>query len=131
MIEIIVASGIMAAICAYLMFKVKDSTLGVGLQALFFFMILANFIIIGSAGFEARNHCEYVLANSTVNMGTEYYNYELQCTEQNNAASSWVYRLPLFFAYISGFYIIIYMLVLIGKLFNRLKKNSEDRDYER
>jgi hypothetical protein len=136
LIGIIVSAGIIAAVSAYLMFKVKDSTMGSSMQALFFFMIIASFIVMGSAGYESRLQCDYVLSNSTVVGNVTNNNYALQCTERASAAGSWVYRLPLWFGYISAGYIIIYFLVLIGRFGKQISDRSKgrgggDRGFER
>lgn len=131
MIGIIAAAGVMAAISAYLLFKVKESNLGVGLQVLFFFMILASFIVMGSAGYESRNDCAYLLTNSSFNGTFTENSYEWTCTERSPAAGSWVYRLPVWFAYICAGYIIIYFLILIKKLYDGIKGKGGDRDFEK
>ena len=130
MLAIIVGSGIMAAISAYLMFKVKDSNLGSALQPLFFFMILASFIIMGSAGFEARNDCAYLLINETVNGSLTTNSYSYTCTERAAAAGSWTYRLPLWFGYLSAAYMVIYFLMMIYNIYKN-NKGGFNRGFEK
>lgn len=124
-LEIVFTGGIIAAISAYMLFKIKDSDNPVvsSLQPLFFFMIMASFIIIGSASYQSTNDCQYLL-NSTydcggcgINTNTTIYEYNYVCTETASNAGSWSYRLPLWFGYLGGSYVVIYFIYLIYKLF--------------
>lgn len=130
MIGIIVSAGIMAGVSAYLMFKVKDSNLGSALQPLFFFMILASFLIMGSAGFESRNDCDFLLSNYTVSGNTTTNNYTYTCEERAGAAGSWSYRLPLWFGYLSAMYMVIYFLMMIWNLYKN-NKGGFNRGFEK
>lgn len=121
MIGIIISAGIMAGISAYMLFKIKDSDFGVNLQPLFFFMILASFIIMGSAGYESRNDCEYLLSNSTITGNTTLNAYSYTCTERAGSAGSWAYRLPLWFGYLSSLYLFVYFFMMIKDLVKNLK----------
>lgn len=121
LLSIVIAGGIMASISAYMLFKIKDSETGANLQPLFFFMILASFMIIGSASYESRNDCQYLLDNYTISGNITNNNYSYTCTERAGSAGSWSYRLPLFFGYLSSLYLFVYALIMIKKVFKNLK----------
>lgn len=112
----------MAAVSAYMLFKLRDLddnsgfNLASSLQALFFFMIIANFVLIGSAGFESRNDCSYLLTNYTVNMGTTINEYTYTCEERIPNGAIWIYKIPIWLAYFASGYIVIYLIALIWAL---------------
>lgn len=129
MIGIILSAGIMALVSAYLLFKVREANsendLGNSLQIMFFFMVLASFIIMGSAGYEARNDCDYVLSNSTVVANTTFNEYEFLCTERITGGASWVYRLPIFLAGASALYLVVWLLMLIFRIIKHFMGGSD------
>ena len=128
---IIISAGVMASISAYMLFKVgenkagDDYNLSSGLQALFFFMVLANFVLMGSAGYESRNDCDYLLMNSTIDANVTSNVYDYVCTERIPNSSSWVYRLPVWLTYISAGYIVVYLLMLIGMIWKKSRNGGK------
>ena len=109
----------MAGISAYMLFKLRDLddnngfNIATSLQALFFFMIVANFILLGSAGYEMRNDCDYVLTNSTVAANVTTNNFDFVCTERISNSARWMYKLPIWLAYFASGYVVIYLFNLI------------------
>ena len=122
----VVGAGVMALVSAYMLFKLRDLdgetkgfNLASSLQALFFFLIIANFILIGSAGYESRNDCSYLLQNATVNMGTTINSYEYVCTDRIPNGAIWIYKLPVWLAYFASGYVVIYLISLVLGLFTK------------
>ena len=118
----------MAVVCSYLMFKVAERkeegegeaySMGSSLQVLFFFMIVASFIVMGATAFESRKDCDYLLVNETIiTSNITSYDYTYFCTERNTSGTKWVYLLPLYLAILSGAFIIIYFLLLLYRIIN-------------
>lgn len=124
--EIVATAGVMAIVCAYILFKIKDSDNPVvsALQPLFFFMIMASFIIMGSASFQSSNDCYYLLDNYTFVGNTTFNSYSYTCELVAESAGSWSYRLPLWFGYLGSSYMLVYVLYLIYNFFK--KKGGRD-----
>lgn len=125
---IIAAGGIIAFVCAYILFKIKDSDNPAvsSLQPLFFFMVMASFIIIGSASYQSTEQCVY-LVNESVTVGsTSTYTYDYQCQTVAENAGSWSYRLPLWFGYLGSGYVIIYFLYLMINLYKKTRGGERE-----
>lgn len=122
----------MAMVSAYMLFKLRELddqdkdgfNLAASLQALFFFMIIANFILIGSAGYESRNECDYLLDNFTVSANTTTNSFSYTCTDRVPNGAIWIYKLPVWLAYFSSGYVVIYLFYMIWSLFRNLTKGG-------
>lgn len=136
-----VAAGVLAIVSAYMLFKLVENNRlkekendGVndhnGLQIMFFFMVVASLILLGRVGFEAGNHCEYLLANETIVANVTEYAHEYTCTPRGAVNAGWLYRLPLYLAYLSGAYLIIYFLMLLYGFWKKTM-GGRGRDDER
>lgn len=129
LVGIILSAGIMSIVSAYLLFKIKESennnSMNNALQIMFFFMVLANFIIMGSAGYESRNDCSYLLTNSTVSANVTTNEYGFICTERVTGSASWVYRLPVWLSYASAMYLVVYLLMLVVNIIKGFNKGGE------
>lgn len=139
-----IAAGIMSFVSAYMLFKIvqnnkdnrNEDTGGIsthnGLQIFFFFLVIASLILLGRVGFEATNHCEYLMNESVcLSPGcnsTTVYTYDYICTERAASAGSWLYRLPLYIAYLSGAYLIIYMLLLFYGFYKKMLGGGRGRE---
>jgi len=133
LIGLIISAGVMASISAYMLFKVKENNesndnnmMSAGLQVLFFFMVLSSFVLMGSAAFESRNDCEYLLTNvTTVNSNLTQNSYSYECTERITGAASWIYRLPVWLSLASALYLVVYLLQLIVSVIKFFNKGGE------
>ena len=132
LLGIIISAGVMASISAYMMFKLKETStdkedkITDSLQILFFFMVLASFVLMGSAGYESRNDCDYLLANTTVvNANVTVNAFDYVCTSRIEGAASWIYRLPVWLSYASAGYLVVYLLMLIKSVVKFFNKGGE------
>ena len=93
------------------------------LQIVFFFMIVASLIIVGRAGLDSGQKCEFLIMNETVSNNITIFEHAYTCEDVSNVNNLWIFKLPLWLAYISGLYVLIYFLIMIGdyilELFNK------------
>lgn len=123
----------MSAISAYMLFKIReggeDNPMNNGLQVLFFFMVLANFIIMGGVGYESRLDCNYLLVNETaVNASLITNSYEYICTERAGGSASWIYQLPVWLAGASALYLVLWLLLLVVSLLKQTFGSGGERE---
>ena len=133
LLSIVIGAGVMAAISAYMLFKLQDLeekdksglSIAQGFQVLFFFIIIANFILIGSAGYESRKDCSHLLTSDNVVNATTTYSYDYVCEERIPNASAWIYKLPIWLAYFSGLFVLIFVFKLLYAVIMNLFKGGK------
>jgi len=72
-LAIIISASVMAFVSAFVLFKLAERNdrdtdkfskqINVGFQLLMFFMLFASLFLVGKAGFDARDNCEFVLSD--------------------------------------------------------------------
>ena len=125
-LALVISAGVMAFVSAYIMFKISERNreaekqgvkLGINshnaLQILFFFMIVASLVLLGRAGMDSSVQCEFLLMNNTVSGTLTSFEYDYVCQDNYNSSYRWMYMLPLYLAYLSGLYLIVYFLLVI------------------
>jgi hypothetical protein len=115
-------------------------------------MIIASLIILGRAGLDSGQDCQFLISNTSTfyvygNNFTDYHwddydgasvaplqvdrdaflfhteisnEYEYVCENVVNSNYIWIYKLPLWLAYLSSLYLIIYLLIYVWDLIKEL-----------
>lgn len=139
-LALVISAGVMAFVSAYIMFKISERNreaenqgvqLGINshnaLQILFFFMVIASLVLLGRAGMDSGTSCSWLVNETTIVNNVTSYDYANECVDNSNSSNSWIYRLPLYLAYLSGLYLIVYFLLMIVSLIRSLFNKGDDR----
>lgn len=102
--------GVVALILMLLFFKLSDDPdkKHFFLQVLFLGFIVMVIVLIGKASYDEKDHCSWLVANSTTSGSTTSYSYDYTCETNTQTTASLFYRLTTWIMYITIVYIGLY-----------------------
>lgn len=141
--SLLIASGIMSFIAAYVLFKLSrkedDEKYSQGddfynirngfnnaLQILMFFLLISSLLMLGKTAFAEKDYCAITVANETIIGNITSYDYQYFCVNNDTNSGAWVYLLPLWVIRISAGAFVIYLLAMVFKFFKGFFGNGGD-----
>jgi multisubunit Na+/H+ antiporter MnhB subunit len=118
MIELIIATGVIAFLLFYLAFKLEEKHQAIKVLALFFGLYFM--LLLAKSALDTRDQCEIVLMNQTVDGNTTLNQYDKVCFTSTNAIFTTLYTTFLWFFRI----VYVYMFGFVIYLFLNYFKNG-------
>ena len=119
-LELVVAIGIATTILVLLFAKFgsNEEEKHPFLQLILLFFIVGGLLLLGKAGLDHKENCEWLNTNSTVTGNTTSYNYSYTCSSLNKNTANVFYESMTWFLRILAIYVFLYFMWEILKFFN-------------
>lgn len=98
------------------------------LQILLLGFILGTFVIIGKAGLDGQNNCEWLVNQTVFNGSTTSYTHSYNCQSDTTNTASTLYNLTVWIMRLVGIYIFCYLIWTVLVYFGYVGQNKKGRD---
>jgi hypothetical protein len=91
------------------------------LQILFLGFIVFIMVLVGKASFDEKDHCNWLVSNSTTSGLTTSYDYVYSCSENTNSTHQTFYTLTVWIMRIVMIYVFLYFSFEVFNFFRSRK----------
>lgn len=106
----------------------KEKNNHVLLQILILGFILAGFVIIGKAGLDGEQNCEWLVNQTTVTGNTTTYTHAYQCQADTTRTADTLYGLTVWIMRGVATYVFCYLVYVVLVYFGYLGNDKKGRD---